>query len=190
MIRNIKMSNEQTLAFEDREVKNSITQQSSNIPERTRSLPNQDYMTSVHPSSSTNPMAAQAINKQQASRVTAQLAGEKKPAKPAKMSKEEAKSLASSMKQIALATSIVAFVMFGGLIAPQIEAIASQSSTTTTQNATSTSTATQTPAASSGSFFNQSQTGGYSIGSSSSSSSSTTSSSNTATTPGTSTHVS
>jgi len=113
--------------------------------------------------------------------------GGKKPEKQAKMSKEKAKSLATRLKRTTLVTSIVAFALFGGLIAPQIQAVVTQSSTT--QNATSTSTATQTPAASSSSFFDQSQAGGYSIGSSSSSSSNT-SSSNTITTPGTSTHVS
>ncbi len=116
-----------------------------------------------------------------------QKAGGTTPKQQPKMSKVQAQTLVTRIKRTTLVTSIVAFGLFGTLIAPQIQATLTKSSSTT-QKAISTTTAT--PTQSSGSFFDQSQTGGYSIGTSSSASTTSTSGTSQSTTPGTSTHVS
>ena len=98
--------------------------------------------------------------------------------KSARMPKEQAQELAQKLKMATMAASIIAFGLFGGLIAPQLQRSTTSSPVMGSQSTTGN---TQTPSSDSqnSNSSSQPQDGGYSFGNSGSS-----------TAPGASTHVS
>jgi hypothetical protein len=102
--------------------------------------------------------------------------------KPARMPKEQAQELSQKLKMATMAASIIAFGLFGGLIAPEIQrsaATQTQSSSATGSQSTDGNTQIPSSDSQSGGFFGQQQNGGYNFGNSGSS-----------TTSGAGTHVS